>query len=36
MGLKENLEELDRRNRDALLGGGEERLRRQHEEGDDE
>src|SRR5438094_2237777 len=33
MGLKENLEELDRRNRDALLGGGEERLRRQHEEG---
>src|SRR5438552_3555634 len=33
MGVKENLEELERRNRDALLGGGEERLRRQHEEG---
>src|SRR5213596_3212958 len=33
MGVKENLEELERRNRDALLGGGEERLRRQHDEG---
>src|SRR6266550_2301073 len=33
MGVKENLEELERRDRDALLGGGEERLRRQHEEG---
>src|SRR6184192_2629153 len=33
MGIKENLEELERRTRDALLGGGEERLRRQHEEG---
>src|SRR5437870_7549905 len=33
MGIKENLEELERRNRDALLGGGEERLRRQHDEG---
>src|SRR5436309_9786092 len=32
MGIKENLEELARRTRDALLGGGEERLRRQHEE----
>src|SRR5438874_8936430 len=32
MGVKENLEELERRNRDALLGGGEERLRRQHKE----
>src|SRR5881409_2411711 len=33
MGIKENLEELERRTRDALLGGGEERLRRQHDEG---
>src|SRR5213080_80353 len=33
MGVKENLEELQRRNRDALLGGGEERVRRQHDEG---
>jgi propionyl-CoA carboxylase beta chain len=33
MGVKENLEELARRNREADLGGGEERIRRQHEAG---
>jgi propionyl-CoA carboxylase beta chain len=33
MGIKENLAELERRDRDALLGGGEERIRRQHAEG---
>jgi propionyl-CoA carboxylase beta chain len=33
MGVKENLEELARRNREADLGGGEERIRRQHETG---
>ena len=33
MAIKENLEELERRNRAALLGGGEERIQRQHTEG---
>jgi len=33
MGIKENLDELARRNREALLGGGEERTRRRHAEG---
>ncbi|HYV56214.1 MAG TPA: carboxyl transferase domain-containing protein, partial [Candidatus Nitrosopolaris sp.] len=33
MAIKENLEELERRNRAALLGGGEERIERQHTEG---
>jgi propionyl-CoA carboxylase beta chain len=33
MGIKENLAELARRDREALLGGGEERIRRQHAEG---
>jgi propionyl-CoA carboxylase beta chain len=33
MGLKENLAELQQRNREALLGGGEERIQRQHEVG---
>ena len=33
MGVKENLEELERRNREADLGGGEDRIRRQHEAG---
>jgi propionyl-CoA carboxylase beta chain len=33
MGIKENLAELERRNQQALLGGGEERIKRQHAEG---
>ncbi len=33
MGLTENLEELERRNRAADLGGGEERIAKQHEAG---
>jgi len=33
MGIEENLAELERRSREALLGGGEERIRRQHAEG---
>ncbi|TMA80774.1 MAG: acyl-CoA carboxylase subunit beta [Deltaproteobacteria bacterium] len=33
MGLQENLEELERRNRAAELGGGEERIAKQHEAG---
>jgi propionyl-CoA carboxylase beta chain len=33
MGVKENLEELARRAREAELGGGEERIRRQHAAG---
>ena len=33
MGVKENLEELARRSREAELGGGEERIRRQHAAG---
>src|SRR2546430_9105979 len=32
-GSRDTLGEAYRRNRDALLGGGEERLRRQHDEG---
>ncbi len=33
MGLKENLEQLDQLHRDAELGGGEERIERQHASG---
>jgi propionyl-CoA carboxylase beta chain len=33
MGIKENLAELERRNREALLGGGEERLRKRRADG---
>ncbi len=33
MGIKENLAELERRNREALLGGGEERLAKRQAEG---
>src|SRR3989442_1010530 len=33
MGIKENLAELERRNRESLLGGGEERIARRHAEG---
>jgi propionyl-CoA carboxylase beta chain len=33
MGLTENLEELERRNRAAELGGGEERIAKHHEDG---
>jgi len=33
MAIKENLDELERRNRAALLGGGEDRIQRQHAEG---
>jgi propionyl-CoA carboxylase beta chain len=33
MGLKENLEELERRSREAELGGGAERIAKQHEAG---
>ena len=33
MGLIENLEELERRNAAAELGGGEERIAKQHEAG---
>ena len=33
MGMKENLAELERRNREALLGGGEERLAKRRAEG---
>src|SRR3989454_2367298 len=33
MGIKENLAELERRNREALLGGGEERIGKRHAEG---
>src|SRR5256712_8543265 len=33
MGIKENRAELERRNREALLGGGEERLAKRQAEG---
>ena len=33
MAIKENLAELERRNREALLGGGEDRIARRHAEG---
>jgi propionyl-CoA carboxylase beta chain len=33
MGIDEKLDELERRTREALLGGGEERIRRRHAEG---
>jgi propionyl-CoA carboxylase beta subunit len=33
MGIKENLEELERRTREAERGGGEDRIRKQHESG---
>jgi propionyl-CoA carboxylase beta chain len=33
MGIKENLAELERRNREALVGGGEERVAKRHAEG---
>jgi len=33
MAIKENLDELESRNRAALLGGGEDRIQRQHAEG---
>jgi propionyl-CoA carboxylase beta chain len=33
MGIKENLAELERLDREAILGGGEDRIRRQHTEG---
>jgi propionyl-CoA carboxylase beta subunit len=33
MAIKENLAELERRNREALLGGGQARIERQHAEG---
>jgi propionyl-CoA carboxylase beta chain len=33
MAIKENLEELERRTRAALVGGGEDRIRRRHDEG---
>jgi propionyl-CoA carboxylase beta chain len=33
MGIKENRAELERRDHEALLGGGEERVKRQHAEG---
>jgi propionyl-CoA carboxylase beta chain len=33
MGIKENLAELERRDREAILGGGEARIKRQHAEG---
>jgi propionyl-CoA carboxylase beta chain len=33
MGIKENLAELERRNREAFLGGGEERIAKRHAEG---
>jgi propionyl-CoA carboxylase beta chain len=33
MGIKENRAEVERRTEEALLGGGEERIRRQHAEG---
>ena len=33
MGIKENLAELERRTQQALLGGGEERIKKQHAEG---
>src|SRR5712692_11916233 len=33
MAIKENLDELERRNRAALLGGGEDRIQRQHADG---
>ncbi len=33
MAIKENLAELERRNREALVGGGEERIARRHAEG---
>ena len=33
MGIKENLAELERRNREAVVGGGEDRLARRHAEG---
>src|ERR1041384_3083154 len=33
MGIKENLQELARRSHEAELGGGEERIKKQHEAG---
>ena len=33
MGIKENLAELERRSREALLGGGEDRIAKRHAEG---
>jgi propionyl-CoA carboxylase beta chain len=33
MGIKENLAELERRTQQALLGGGEDRIKKQHAEG---
>jgi propionyl-CoA carboxylase beta chain len=33
MGIKENMAELERRNREALLGGGEDRIAKRHGEG---
>jgi propionyl-CoA carboxylase beta chain len=33
MGIKENLAELERRTQQALVGGGEERIKRQHADG---
>jgi propionyl-CoA carboxylase beta chain len=33
MAIKENLQELERRNREALVGGGEARIKRRHDEG---
>jgi propionyl-CoA carboxylase beta chain len=33
MGIKENLAELERRTREALVGGGEDRIKKQHAEG---
>src|SRR5690349_10253891 len=33
MGIKENLAELERRNREAVLGGGEERIAKRHADG---
>jgi len=33
MGVQENLAELERRNREAELGGGEDRIKKQHEAG---
>jgi propionyl-CoA carboxylase beta chain len=33
MSIKEKLEELDRRNREAILGGGQKRIERQHADG---
>jgi len=33
VGIKENLAELERRSREALLGGGEDRIAKRHAEG---